>query len=113
MKMESIQKLIYTLLVASCCVVVRVTSGGISTKHFTAVLTSAGSQACAMDPPYASTWQIRSELSCAARCSSDEFCTDFNYDDLSKRCDNYHNNPINYAVVSGCASKTVRLYFWR
>ena len=96
----------FVVLLLALVIVIPV-SGDLKTNNFIAVLSSLQTEVCAVDPPYASTLSVRSDVQCAVLCTVNDRCTDYNYNRKKQQCDIYHSRPTNYTAVEGCSSKTV------
>jgi len=60
-----------------------------------------GSKLCALDAS-SDTLSMNSVLECALECQRFWYCENFNYNNVSQKCDIFFNRPICYGPLSSC-----------
>lgn len=60
-----------------------------------------GSKLCALDAP-SDTMFLNSVLECALECQRFRYCENFNYNNVSQKCEIFFNRPKCYGLSSPC-----------
>src|SRR6218665_1896011 len=70
-------------------------------REFEVLETPPGSTLCALDTP-SDTMSLNSALECALECQRFWYCENFNYNNMSNKCDIFYNRPICFGPSSSC-----------
>ena len=70
-------------------------------REFKVLDAPPGSKLCAFDAS-SDTMSLNSALECALECQRFWYCENFNYNNMSNKCDIFYNRPICFGPSSSC-----------
>jgi len=80
-------------------------TGEVLASNFEAVTSSTGEKLCAVDKPFDTVMNVRSDIQCGVICMADILCETYSFRKDLKECDLYNfTAPQNYSAVPGCSS---------